>query len=173
MEIDWSGSWAWEIGGAILSFICLGLLMGFLGYVGGMSYTKWQYYVSPNAVISIITTFMKASMLVPLSACLGQLKWRQDAGEKPTPLYLLMVPEGHRGNVWPDLAFGTPPSPDYRAVMMANWTLYPTKKFPDPQIYFLTFGMSDTVVMDALITFYEMVGWMDLARTYRDKVTSY
>ncbi|OQD66210.1 hypothetical protein PENPOL_c005G10058 [Penicillium polonicum] len=86
---------------------------------------------------------------------------------------LLMVPEGHRGNVWPDLAFGTPPSPDYRAVMMANWTLSPTKKFPDPQIYFLTFGMSDTVVMDALITFYEMVGWMDLARTYRDKVTSY
>ncbi|CAI7667676.1 unnamed protein product [Penicillium viridicatum] len=86
---------------------------------------------------------------------------------------LLMVPKDHRGNVWPDLAFGTPPSPDYRAVMMANWTLSPTKKFPDPQIYFLTFGMSDTVVMDALITFYEMVDWMDLARTYRDKVTSY
>lgn len=90
-EIDWSGSWAWEIGGAILSFICLGLLMGFLGYVGGMSYAKWQYYVSPNAVVSIITTFMKASMLVPLSACLGQLKWRQDAGEKPTPLYSFHV----------------------------------------------------------------------------------
>lgn len=99
-EIDWSGSWAWEIGGVILSFICLGLLMGFLGYVGGMSYAKWQYSVSPNAVVSIITTFMKASILVPLSACLGQLKWRQDAGEKPTPLYSFHVLDQANRGPW-------------------------------------------------------------------------
>lgn len=86
---------------------------------------------------------------------------------------LLDIPEGSRDNVWPNLAFGEPPSCDYRATMMANWTLSPTKRFPDPQIYFLTFGMSDVVVMDALVTFYEIIGWTDLARTYRDKVTSY
>jgi Protein of unknown function (DUF3176). len=56
-----------------------------------MSYAKWQYSVSPNAVVSVITTCMKASMLVPLSACLGQLKWKQHAGEKLTPLYSFHV----------------------------------------------------------------------------------
>ncbi|KAJ5563104.1 dimethylallyl tryptophan synthase [Penicillium sp. DV-2018c] len=86
---------------------------------------------------------------------------------------LLEIPEGVRDNVWPKLAFGEPPSHEYRATMMANWTLSPNKRFPDPQIYFLTFGISDSVVMDALVAFYEIIGWTDLAKTYKDKVISY
>ncbi|KAI9370287.1 12-alpha,13-alpha-dihydroxyfumitremorgin C prenyltransferase [Aspergillus egyptiacus] len=86
---------------------------------------------------------------------------------------LLRIPEGHRSNVRPEYPLGTPLPSDYRAVMMANWTLSHTKRFPDPQIYFLTVGMNDAVVMDALVTFYEAVGRTDLARTYRDKVASY
>lgn len=86
---------------------------------------------------------------------------------------LLAIPEGYRSNIRPDFAFGTPPPEDYRPVMMANWTLSPKKKFPDPQIYLLTVGMNDAVVMDALVAFYEVLGWTDLASTYKDKVASY
>ncbi|KAG2001332.1 hypothetical protein GB937_010273 [Aspergillus fischeri] len=86
---------------------------------------------------------------------------------------LLEIPEGYRSNIRPDFAFGTPPPEDYRPVMMANWTLSPKKKFPDPQIYLLTVGMNDAVVMDALVAFYEVLGWTDLASTYKDKVASY
>ncbi|KAL4734145.1 12-alpha,13-alpha-dihydroxyfumitremorgin C prenyltransferase [Aspergillus similis] len=86
---------------------------------------------------------------------------------------LLKIPEGYRSNVRPEFPLGTPLPLDYRAVMMANWTISHRKKLPDPQIYFLTIGMNDAVVMDALVTFYEMLGWTDLARTYKDKVTLY
>ncbi|KAI9929323.1 hypothetical protein ASPWEDRAFT_28805 [Aspergillus wentii DTO 134E9] len=84
---DWAGSWTWEIGGAILSVVCIGLLFGFLGYVNGMAYERWEYSISPNAVVSVIAAFAKASMLIPVSACLSQLKWKQDRQERPMQLY--------------------------------------------------------------------------------------
>ncbi|KAL4886154.1 aromatic prenyltransferase [Aspergillus karnatakaensis] len=86
---------------------------------------------------------------------------------------LLEIPEGYRGNIRPDFPIGTPPPEDYRPVGMANWTLSTTKEFPDPQIYLLTFGMNDAKVVDALVAFYEVVGWVDLARSYREKVAAY
>ncbi|KAL1853391.1 hypothetical protein Plec18170_005388 [Paecilomyces lecythidis] len=90
-NIDWAGSWAWEIGGSILSVICIALLIGFLAYVNGMAYGSWQYTVSPNAVVSVITAFAKAAMLIPVSSCLGQLKWGQRGHQKPMRLYHFYV----------------------------------------------------------------------------------
>lgn len=75
---DWSGSWVWEICGAILSIVCIALMIGLLVNIEGMSYAHWQYSISPNTVLAIISAFTKASMLVPVSACLGQLKWTKD-----------------------------------------------------------------------------------------------
>ncbi|KJK62671.1 Tryptophan dimethylallyltransferase [Aspergillus parasiticus SU-1] len=66
---------------------------------------------------------------------------------------LLEIPEGYRWNVRPDYPLGSPPPLDYRPVMMANWTLSPTKEFPGPQIYLLTFGKNDAVVIDARVPF--------------------
>ncbi|KAL5359467.1 12-alpha,13-alpha-dihydroxyfumitremorgin C prenyltransferase [Aspergillus floccosus] len=85
---------------------------------------------------------------------------------------LLEIPEGYRSEVWPDVVFGRPPRGDHRSIMMANWTLS-SDRLPDPQVYLFTFGMNDNVVMEKLVTFYEMVGWADLARTYKAKVASY
>ncbi|CAG8159618.1 unnamed protein product [Penicillium salamii] len=83
---DISGSWIWEILGAIFSVVCIGLLVGFLFYVN-MTYAKWQYSISPNSVISVISAFAKASMLIPVTACLGQLKWSRDSEQRPRPLF--------------------------------------------------------------------------------------
>jgi hypothetical protein len=33
--------------------------------------------------------------------------------------------------------------------------------------------MNDAEVMDALVAFYKILGWTDLASTYQDKVGSY
>ncbi|CAG8897521.1 unnamed protein product [Penicillium nalgiovense] len=95
---DREGSWIWEIGCAILSVVYLALLIGFLGYVDGKAYLSWQYSISPNAVISVIATFAKAAMLVLVSVCLGQLKWKQGLDPKPTQLYHFhLLDEASRG----------------------------------------------------------------------------
>lgn len=88
---DWEGSWTWEIGGAALSIICVALLIGFLAFVNGLPYASWQYSISPNTVISVIGTVAKTAMLVPVSACLGQLKWNQVTHQTTISLYQFHV----------------------------------------------------------------------------------
>ena len=76
-SFDWSGSWVWEIGGSVLGVISLALLVAFLTKINGTAYDRWQYSISPNTVVSVITTIGKAAILVPVSACLSQLKWNR------------------------------------------------------------------------------------------------
>lgn len=111
-RFDFTGSWLWEIGGATLSNICIALLIAFLKYVDRTAYASWEYRLSPNAIISIIMTIAKAAMLVPVSACLSQLKWNQYQVQKP--LYNMQIlDQASRGplgafevlwNVTPNLA---------------------------------------------------------------------
>ncbi|CAG8262189.1 unnamed protein product [Penicillium salamii] len=85
---DISGSWVWEICGAVLSIVCISLMVGFLAYIDGMLYAGWQYSISPNTVIAVISAFTKASILAAISSCLGQLKWNKD---EQKPLYHFQV----------------------------------------------------------------------------------
>ncbi|OJJ30849.1 hypothetical protein ASPWEDRAFT_672917 [Aspergillus wentii DTO 134E9] len=91
----------WEVGGATLSAIGLSLLIGLLGYVDGMTYAKWQYSISPNAVISVLSAFTKAVMLVPISSCLGQLKWNQTQQQ---PLHNFQVLDDASRGPWGSLS---------------------------------------------------------------------
>ena len=86
---DWSGSWLWEISATVLSIISIALLLGFLAYLNNSAYNNWQYTVSPNTVVSIISTIAKTALLVPVSACIGQLKWHKS--KSPSPLYQMHV----------------------------------------------------------------------------------
>jgi hypothetical protein len=90
-RFDWTGSWVWEIASATSSVICIALLMGFLAYINGASYEDWQYHISPNAVVSVIATAAKAAMIIPVSSCLGQIKWNQYRSHTHTPLYHMQV----------------------------------------------------------------------------------
>jgi hypothetical protein len=76
-SFDWNGSWVWETGGSALGIISLALLVAFLAKIDGTAYNRWQYSISPNTVVSVITTIGKAAILVPVSACLSQLKWNR------------------------------------------------------------------------------------------------
>ncbi|RAL08586.1 aromatic prenyl-transferase [Aspergillus homomorphus CBS 101889] len=86
---------------------------------------------------------------------------------------LLQIPQGFRSDVWPKLVFGQPPTDANLLTTFANYTLSPKSRFPEPQIYLITFGMNDLALAKALSEFYRRLGWEDLARTYVEKVQSY
>jgi hypothetical protein len=107
---NWGDSWVWEIGSEALSIVCLALLIGFLVYVNGAPYSEWQYQISPNSVVSIIATVAKAALLVPVSACIGQLKWAPSS--TPAELYRLQAFDEASRGPWGSLglALTTKPS---------------------------------------------------------------
>ncbi|KAJ5392011.1 hypothetical protein N7509_007501 [Penicillium cosmopolitanum] len=88
-RFDRVGSWTWEAGGCALSIVSIVLLVVFLVYVDGDKYASWEHSISPNTVVSVISTVAKASMLVPVSSCLSQLKWT--TFHNPTPFYHMQV----------------------------------------------------------------------------------
>ncbi|KAJ5627440.1 hypothetical protein N7528_004867 [Penicillium herquei] len=96
-EFDFGGSWIWEIGCVAVAVIGIALLVGFLIAIHGTKYADWQYTASPNTVISIIMTVTEAALLVPITACLGQLKWnlyRRSASLE----YMQAIDEASRGS---------------------------------------------------------------------------
>ena len=69
---DW---WLWELLGMGLSFGCLVAIIVILGIQEGKTLSSWQFPISINALISIFSTVMKASLMLSVASCLGQLKW--------------------------------------------------------------------------------------------------
>lgn len=78
-ESFWSklnGWWWWEISAAFLSAVCMVLLLVLLLLTNGTPLEKWPLPIQPNSLIAVLTTLAKTTMLVPVAACLSQLKWR-------------------------------------------------------------------------------------------------
>ncbi|KAJ5724724.1 hypothetical protein N7493_006452 [Penicillium malachiteum] len=83
---------------AAIAVIDIALLVAFLITIHGAQYANWQYTASPNTVISIIMTVTETAPLVPITACLGQLKWnlyRTSASVK----YMQAIDEASRGSL--------------------------------------------------------------------------
>lgn len=98
-ESDLDETWIWEIAGAVLSLVGIGVLIWFLIYIHEKPYANWQYTVAPNTVISIISAITKAALLSVVSACLGQLKWRLYRKSRSAPLeHIQTVDEASRGS---------------------------------------------------------------------------
>ena len=98
---DWDGSWAWEIASVALSVVGIALLVAFLVTINNTPYGDWQYTASPNTVVSIIVTITKAALFVPVSSCLGQLKW--NLFQSPVPLYHMQVLDQASRGPWGSL----------------------------------------------------------------------
>lgn len=99
--LDWNDTWAWEIGSVTLAVVGLALLVAFLVTINNTPYANWQYTASPNTVVSIIITITKAALLVPVSSCLGQLKW--NLFQNPAPLYQMQVIDQASRGPWGSL----------------------------------------------------------------------
>lgn len=78
------GWWWWELGSILLAIVCTVLTMSVLLYMDGRRLTDWKLKISPNTVVSALSTLSKSALLYPVAECLGQLKWMYF--EKPRPL---------------------------------------------------------------------------------------
>ncbi|KAI5926300.1 hypothetical protein F4810DRAFT_589840 [Camillea tinctor] len=67
--------WWWEIGGSLLSIIGLSLVIPVLKMVDNKPIESWPYTISPNSMISVLTTVTRTAMMVPIASCFSQLKW--------------------------------------------------------------------------------------------------
>ncbi|KAI0173384.1 hypothetical protein GGR52DRAFT_580056 [Hypoxylon sp. FL1284] len=70
--------WWWEIFAMALSIACI------------MPLQSWWLPIQLNSLVAAVTTIAKASMMVPVVSCIGQLKWRHFM-EKPRRLIDLQL----------------------------------------------------------------------------------
>lgn len=86
----WGAGWSWELSSC---FIAIGALVGIIVVLyefDGQSTPDWPYGITLNALISLLTTVMKAAMAFPITEALSQLKWSWfNSGNKLSDLALL------------------------------------------------------------------------------------
>ncbi|GLA16431.1 hypothetical protein AnigIFM62618_003010 [Aspergillus niger] len=94
-------SWGWEIGASVLSVACVVILIVLLNHLDGMSYADWTYRVSPNAVVAVVATANRATLLFPVGVCLSQLKWNHYRSQRR--LYDLYALDQASQGIWGSL----------------------------------------------------------------------
>jgi Protein of unknown function (DUF3176) len=68
-------SWAMEYMGLTVAILALGSIGAILGIYDGRPLSDWPYSINMNTILSVLATALKGSMLLPVCACLSQLKW--------------------------------------------------------------------------------------------------
>lgn len=120
--------WWWrEIFALIFNITSMALVLVLVLKINNTALGSWNFQIGslaiqPNTPISILTTIGKTLMMVPVTACLGQLKWRcfcharhlhhmqlmDDASRGPWGSLLLLFPLGiHEG------CYSVPPCPGH------------------------------------------------------------
>lgn len=67
---------------ALSSVSCLVAIVVILYKVNGKPLADWNGPVSLNAVVSILSTAVKAGLILPVADCISQLKWIYLQGSK-------------------------------------------------------------------------------------------
>ena len=67
--------WLWEVLGCIVAWGSLLVILALLRIYRNKLKSSWIFPFSINSVISLLTTVMKAAMMIPVASGLGQLKW--------------------------------------------------------------------------------------------------
>ncbi|KAI0842302.1 hypothetical protein F5Y06DRAFT_259489 [Hypoxylon sp. FL0890] len=68
--------WWWEILAIILSLACMCGLVVLLAKIDNLPLQSWWLPIEPNSLVAALITVAKASMMVAVASCIGQLKWR-------------------------------------------------------------------------------------------------
>ena len=77
----WRDGWTFQIASAAASAACLVAMIVFLRVLDNKEVPSWNNRVSPNAILAVASTAVKAAMIVAISEAIGQFKWlhlRQD-----------------------------------------------------------------------------------------------
>lgn len=89
--------WWWEIGGALLSIVCVGLILVVLFEANDRALAAWPLWIQPNSLIAVFTTVGKSGMMVPIASCISQLKWRHFELRANRLSHLQLLDEASRG----------------------------------------------------------------------------
>lgn len=60
----------------MLSLICMALIIAVLVTAKDRSLESWLLAIQPNSLVSVLTTVGKSAMVVVITSCISQLKWR-------------------------------------------------------------------------------------------------
>ncbi|KAL4744356.1 hypothetical protein BDW72DRAFT_94738 [Aspergillus terricola var. indicus] len=71
----WGASWTLEILGCLTSIVFLVAIIAVLLHYDGRPMPQWPYGITLNALVSVLSTVMKATMAFILTESLAQLKW--------------------------------------------------------------------------------------------------
>lgn len=89
-------SWTWEIISTVLSILCTAAMVGVLVVYQSRPAPTLPSGLTLNALISLLATISKAAMLVSVTSCISQLKWRWF--RRPRKLvYFNVIDEASRG----------------------------------------------------------------------------
>lgn len=92
--------WWMELLAIVVSLACLGANVAFLTVLNDKEYKSWKIArvdFTPNTIISIIATFTKASLLLPIAEVLSQLKWLHFQGRIQQLSHLQTFDDASRG----------------------------------------------------------------------------
>lgn len=70
--------WTLEVTAAVFSALCISTITLILWSINGKPYEAWQLLrtdITPNTLLSIVSTLAKSSLLLTIAAGLGQAKW--------------------------------------------------------------------------------------------------
>lgn len=90
-------SWTLEYAALVIAVASLASIGILLGIYGKRPTSAWTYTVTLNSVLSTLATVMKGSMLLPVGACLSQLKWAWYHHEKRSLLHFQLFDAASRG----------------------------------------------------------------------------
>lgn len=94
--------WLLELLCAISSLACTAAMFSFLCAIDGKPYSQWHVAhveITPNTMLSIISTFAKASLLMPVTEGISQLKWVFFQQRERSLIHLQVFDEASRGPV--------------------------------------------------------------------------
>ena len=90
-------SWTLEYAALMIAVASLASIGILFGIYGEHPASAWTYTVTLNSVLSTLATVMKGSMLLPVGACLSQLKWTWYHHEKRSLLHFQLFDAASRG----------------------------------------------------------------------------
>jgi len=97
-------SWGLETASILFSLSCFVAMVVVLAKINGRLLSSWGLPVSPNAVISILSTASKATLILPIAECISQLKWLH-LGKRGYNLEQLEAYDGASRGSWGSVKF--------------------------------------------------------------------
>jgi hypothetical protein len=95
--------WFWELISAIISLAALFGLLIILHKYNGRPQEEWTYKISINTLISVLSTIIRVSSLVPVAEGLSQLKWSWFEGKAHALDHMVVFDKASRspfGGFW-------------------------------------------------------------------------